>query len=111
MYKLELTPNECLYISDALCSHTVGPAGESWSAYPGFLLKLSGAILESRGGAQTYITVDMTDLFVLRDICKSGVMFGSERVGLNLLYKVSEGLLSESLDVLIPGIFKVKDSG
>lgn len=95
-HPLQLTLLESLYLSDALSMFTQGPPdalpGEA-SPYPNLLLKVGGAVLEAeQKKAPVVIHVTLNELWMVREVAKSSVMMGSERVGLNLLLKVYAGI-------------------
>ena len=94
-YPLKISVLESYYISDAISEHMppLPPPDGSFQVYPDFLLKLGDAILEVTQTKKD-VTVEMspTELRVLREIAKSSVVIGSERVGMNLMLKVYEGL-------------------
>jgi len=100
-YPLQLTVLESYYISDAVSEHTpnLPPPDGEFHAYPDFILKMGGAILE---GTETKrdVTVEMSlvELRVIREVCKTSIVVGSERVGVNLLLKVYEGLRTLSAE-------------
>lgn len=94
-YPLQLTVLESYYISDAVSEHTpnLPPPDGEFHAYPDFILKLGGAILEATQTKKN-MTVEMSliELRVIREVCKTSIVVGSERVGMNLMLKVYEGL-------------------
>ena len=72
------------------------------SPYPNLLLKIGGAVLETdQQKHPVTIQVGLPELWVLRELTKSSVVMGSERVGLNLLLKVYAGIqvLSAESDI------------
>lgn len=81
---------------------TQGPPDAGEGPYPNLLLKIGGAILESES-QKGLITVHLTlnELWMIREVAKSSVVVGSERVGLNLLLKIYGGLrvLSASAEI------------
>ena len=102
---LELTQMESLYLSDSLSMFMQGPPdslpGQA-SPYPNLLLKIGGAVLETdQQKHPVSIQVGLPELWVLRELTKSSVVMGSERVGLNLLLKVYAGIqvLSAESDI------------
>ncbi len=102
---LELTQMESLYLSDSLSMFMQGPPdsipGQA-SPYPTLLLKIGGAVLETDQQKQPVsVQFGLSELWVLRELTKSSVVMGSERVGLNLLLKVYAGIqaLSAESDV------------
>lgn len=92
---IELTRNEAMYLSDALSFASRGPREQTEGAYPTLLLKIGAAFLES-APEKPPVTVHFTpdELWMLREVSKSGVALGTEKVGLNLLTKVYAALLS-----------------
>ena len=96
-YKTEITYNEGLYLSSVLSMHHKGPPDSTYDViYPNLLLKLGGAILESNESeTKRPATVHLTEqeLWVVREMAKSHVTVGTEKVGLNLLIKAYTGLL------------------
>lgn len=96
LHPLELTKLECLFLSDALSMFAPGPPGNGEaSPYPDLLLKILSAFLEADpAGTPVVVSMTQSDLWVIREVAKSSVSVGSEKVGLNLLTKVARGLLS-----------------
>ena len=87
---------ESLYISDSISMYMQGPPdamqGQD-SPYPNLLLKIGGAVLETdqqHAPAVTYLTI--AELWMIREVTKSSVVIGSERVGLSLLLKIYAGI-------------------
>lgn len=72
---------------------TQGPPDAGEGPYPNLLLKIGGAILESES-QKGLITVHLTlnELWMVREVAKSSVVVGSERVGLSLLLKTYAGI-------------------
>jgi hypothetical protein len=63
------------------------------TAYPGLLMKIGGAVLEAEPqGHPATVLLDIFELWMIREVAKSTVVVGSERVGLNLLVKTFEGI-------------------
>ncbi len=95
-YFLQLTPLESLYLSDSLSMFTQGPPdalSESASLLPDLLLKVGAAVLETdRTKEPVDVALALHELWIVREVAKSSVVVGSERVGLNLVIKVYEGL-------------------
>ncbi len=90
---LELTRAECLYLSDVLSFQASGPRQEGDGA--GLLLKIGAAFLETAPEKPPVsIQVSGDELWMIREVAKSGVALGTEKVGLNLMAKVYQGLLS-----------------
>ena len=95
-YPVQLTQLECLYISDSLSMFTQGPPDElpgQGSPYPNLLLKIGSAVLETaQQKAPVVLQLGLAELWVIRETAKSSVVVGGERVGLNLLLKIYEGI-------------------
>ena len=95
-YPVQLTQLECLYISDTLSMFTQGPPDElpsQGSPYPNLLLKIGSAVLETeQQKAPVELQFSLNELWVIREIAKSSVVVGGERVGLNLLLKIYQGI-------------------
>jgi hypothetical protein len=95
-YPVQLTQLECLYISDTLSMFTQGPPDElpsQGSPYPNLLLKIGSAVLETeQQKAPVELQFSLNELWVIREIAKSSVVVGGERVGLNLLLKIYRGI-------------------
>jgi len=104
-YYLQLTLLESLYLSDSLSMFTQGPpdvVSDSASPLPDLLLKVGAAVLETdRTKEPVDVALDLHELWIVREVAKSSVVVGSERVGLNLVIKVYEGLrhLAAAADV------------
>lgn len=95
-YPILLTLLESIYLSDALSMFMQGPpdapAGQA-SPYPVLLLKIGGAVLETdQKKAPVTVHLNLSELWMIREVAKSSVVIGSERVGLSLLLKVYEGI-------------------
>ena len=104
-YLIELSHLETLFLSDSLSMFTQGPPGslgasiDQLSPYPTLLLKIGGAILETeQTKAATKVSMTIAELWMIREVAKSSVVVGSERVGLNLLIKVYEALRTLSAE-------------
>lgn len=100
-YNLSLTLNESTYLSDCLSCFTKAPDHEgnpSQGVYPELLLKVGSAFMElvEERVPVSQIRVTITELWVLREMAKSGVKLGSESVGIALMKKVYAGLLTLS---------------
>lgn len=95
-YFIQLTLLESLYLSDSLSMFTQGPPevlSESASPLPELLLKIGAAVLETdRMKEPVDVALALQELWIVREVAKSSVVVGSERVGLNLIIKVYEGL-------------------
>ena len=95
-YLIKLTLLESLYLSDSLSMFTQGPPevlSESASPLPELLLKIGAAVLETdRTKEPVEVALSLHELWIVREVAKSSVVVGSERVGLNLVIKVYEGL-------------------
>lgn len=104
-YSIQLTLLESLYLSDSLSMFTQGPPdvlSESASPFPDLLLKVGAAVLETdRTKEPVDVALSLNELWIVREVAKSSVVVGSERVGLNLVIKVYEGLrhLAAAADV------------
>ena len=104
-YSIQLTLLESLYLSDSLSMFTQGPPdvlSESDSPLPDLLLKIGAAVLETdRTKEPVEVALALNELWIVREVAKSSVVVGSERVGLNLIIKVYEGLrhLAAAADV------------
>lgn len=97
-FAIELTQLESLYLSDSISMFMQGTPdalpGQAMP-FPNLLLKIGGAVLETAGQRDTAIAhVSLADLWVIREITKSSVVVGSERVGMNLLFKAYTGILA-----------------
>jgi hypothetical protein len=103
-YSIRLTLLESLYLSDSLSMFTQGPPevlSESASLQD-LLLKVGAAVLETdRTKEPVDVALALDELWIVREVAKSSVVVGSERVGLNLVIKVYEGLrhLAAAADV------------
>ena len=99
---MELSHLESLFLSDSLSIFTQGPPDapdNQLSPFPNLLLKIGGAVLETeqlKSSAQ--VSMVLAELWVIREVTKSSVVVGSERVGLNLLLKVYEGIRTLSAE-------------
>ena len=104
-YSIKLTLLESLYLSDSLSMFTQGPPevlSDSASPLPDLLLKIGAAVLETdRTKDPVEVALALHELWIVREVAKSSVVVGSERVGLNLVIKVYEGLrhLAAAADV------------
>ncbi len=100
-YPLKLTLLESFYLSDAISEHTpnLPPPDGEFHAYRDFIPKLGGAVLEIEQTKKD-VTVEMTntELRIIREVSKSSVMYGSEKVGMNLMLKVYKGLRTLAAD-------------
>ena len=94
-YSIQLTLLESLYLSDSLSMFAQGPPevlSESASLQD-LLLKVGAAVLETdRTKEPVDVALALHELWIVREVAKSSVVVGSERVGLNLVIKVYEGL-------------------
>ncbi len=101
-YPIELSHLESLFLSDSLSIFTQGPPDaplNQLSPYPTLLLKIGGAVLETEQlKAAAKVSMGLTELWMIREVTKSSVVVGSERVGLNLLLKVYEGIRALSAE-------------
>ena len=95
-YSIQLTLLESLYLSDSLSMFTQGPPDvltDSSSSVSDLLLKVGAAVLETdRTKEPVDVALALNELWIVREVAKSSVVVGSERVGLNLIIKVYEGL-------------------
>ncbi len=91
-YEVELTQHEVTFLSDSLSIFTQGPSPES-RAYPDLLLKMGAAFLEMGPSKLiSCVALSRDELWMIREVAKSSVSVGPERVGLNLLTKAYKGL-------------------
>ncbi len=95
-YPVQLTHLESLYLSDSISMFMQGPPdglqGQA-SPYPTLLLKIGGAVLETdQQSSQVTVYFSLPELWVIREVTRSSVVIGSERVGLSLLLKVYAGI-------------------
>lgn len=99
-YPIEITKLESVYLSDAISVFAPGPPGTGdHEAYPMLLMKILSAFLEAdTDGQPVVIHVSQAELWMIREVAKSSVMIGAEKVGLNLLTKVAKGLLAVTAD-------------
>ena len=101
-YPLELSHLESLFLSDSLSIFTQGPPDapiNHLSPYPTLLLKIGGAVLETEQmKCSARVSMVLAELWMIREVTKSSVVVGSERVGLNLLLKVYEGIRALSAE-------------
>ena len=101
-YAIELTQLESLYLSDALSMFTQGPPDalpSQASPYPGLLLKIGSAVLETeQRKAPVVVEVTIGELWIIREVAKSSVVVGNERVGLTLLLKIYGGIRTLAAD-------------
>ena len=95
-YPVKMTQLESLYLSDSISMFMQGSPdalpGQS-SPYPTLLLKIGGAVLETeQQKVPAIVHLSLNELWVMREVTKSSVVVGSERVGVSLLMKVYEGI-------------------
>ncbi len=95
-YPVKMTQLESLYLSDTVSMFMQGPPdalpGQA-SPYPTLLLKIGGAVLETeQHKAPATLHLSLNELWIMREVTKSSVVVGSERVGVSLLIKVYEGI-------------------
>lgn len=99
-YPVEITQLEGLFLSDALSMFSQGPPdamSEQASPYPDLLLKIGSAVLElDRNKTPVTVCFDLNELWMMREVSKSSVVVGGERVGINLLVKVYSAIRSLS---------------
>lgn len=96
-YPFELTLGESYYLSDSMSEFrpSMPNADNMQWLYPDFLLKIGSAVLETTASPNKPVIVEFTkdELRVIREVAKSSIMLGAEKVGLNLLVKTYTGLL------------------
>jgi hypothetical protein len=101
-YAVQLTQLESLYLSDSMSMFTQGPPDAlpgQVSPYPALILKIGGAVLETyQHQRPVTVHLDIGELWMVREVTKSSVVIGSERVGLNLLLKVYKGIRALSAE-------------
>ncbi len=90
-YTIKIGSLEALYLSDAISMFQHGPpmAGVDFSAFPDLLVKVGACVLytEEHKGIETGLGLTVEELWMVREVAKSSVVVGSERVGLKLLVK------------------------
>lgn len=92
-YETTLTFNEAILLSDSLSMFSTGP-NQGSHAYPDLLLKVGGAFMDTGPDKPpARVMFSREELWMIREVAKSPISIGSERVGLNLLRKVYAGLL------------------
>ena len=94
-YSIQLTLLESLYLSDSLSMFAQGPPEvlSETTSLQDLLLKVGAAVLETdRTKEPVDVALALHELWIVREVAKSSVVVGSERVGLNLVIKVYEGL-------------------
>lgn len=101
-FAIELTQLESLYLSDSISMFMQGAPdalpGQTMP-FPNLLLKIGGAVLETEQQKGTAVAhVSLPDLWIIREITKSSAVIGSERVGINLLFKAYTGILALSAE-------------
>jgi hypothetical protein len=93
-YTLDLTRNESKFLLDAISIMT--PLMEREEAEV-LVLKIGAAFLDTEQGARDgRVALSVRELWVLKEVTKSAVMVGQEPVGLQILQRVIEGLLTLS---------------
>jgi len=97
-FAIELTQLESLYLSDSISMFMQGTPdalpGQAMP-FPNLLLKIGGAVLETAELGNTAVAhLSLSDLWIIREVTKSSVVVGSERVGMNLLSKAYTGILA-----------------
>jgi hypothetical protein len=101
-YPMQLTQLESLYLSDSISMFTQGPPDAlpgQMSPFPNLLLKIGGAVLETeQQKSAATVHFNLSELWMIREITKSSAVVGSERVGLNLLMKIYNGIRALSAD-------------
>jgi hypothetical protein len=116
-HPITLTQLESIYLSDALSMFMQGPPDAppgQGAPYPVLLLKIGGAVLETeQKKAPVTVQLSLYELWTVREVAKSSVVIGSERVGLSLLLKIYEGIraLSAASDMesLVNALGEVAD--
>ena len=100
--EIELTFNEVTLLCDAITLETAGPEGEG--AYPDLMLKIGSAFIDS-GPDKPRVKVMLTreELWMIREICKTPMTVGPEKVGLNLLRKIYPALRELHADEEVHG--------
>ncbi len=97
-FAMELTQLESLYLSDSISmfmQSTPDALPGQALPFPNLLLKIGGAVLETAEQRDTAVAhVSLSDLWIIREVTKSSVVVGSERVGMNLLSKAYAGILA-----------------
>jgi hypothetical protein len=87
---------ESLFLSDSMSMFMQGPPDAMQghdSPYPNLLIKIGGAVLETdQQGATSTICVNILELWMMREVTKSSIVIGNERVGVNLLVKIYAGI-------------------
>ena len=95
-HPIELTCMESLYLSDSVSMYLQGPPETTPghdTPFPNLLLKIGGAVLETdQQSTPVTIFVNLSELWMMREITKSSVVVGNERVGVNLLLKIYAGI-------------------
>lgn len=97
-YAVTLTRAEACYLSDAIPMHSPGPPDQEITGrpFPNLFLQIGSALLELRDPTKcSEITLKLTEaeLWMIREVAKSSVTVGTEKVGVNLAHKAYEGLL------------------
>ncbi len=103
--RVNLTKLEICFLWDAISMHSIGPP-DSISEdslhphYPDLILKIAGAMAEGmrEGGQGGEVEVEMEfawhELMLMREVAKTSVVVGGEKVGLNLAVKIAGGLIT-----------------
>jgi len=101
-YAVQLTQLESLYLSDSMSMFTQGPPDAlpgQVSPYPTLIQKIGGAVLETHQHKRAVtVQFDLGELWMVREVIRSSVVIGNERVGLKLLLKVYRGLRALSAE-------------
>ncbi len=92
---MKLTQNETLYLADTISIFVEPPPDPiRKSPYPAMVLKIMKAIVVDWNAIHE-VEVDFTwdELMLVFEHTRSTIGFGTEKVGLNLLTKASQGIL------------------
>ena len=110
-FGIDLTQLESLYLSDSISMYMQGTPDSlpgQTMPYPNLLLKIGGAVLETGQQRDTAtIHVSLADLWIIREVTKSSAVIGSERVGMNLLFKAYTGILALSAETDMQSVVSV----
>lgn len=91
MHNLELTQFEALFLSDQLSWYD---EREQLELVHSVLEKVIYAVHSTMNQSPTVTLFSLEELWYLRDHIKSHAQYGNEKVGLNLLLKIAEGITS-----------------
>ena len=94
-YQVEVTRNEARFLLDAVS--LTNPLAEREETER-LVLKIAAAFLECEGASKgtAPVAFSASELWVLKEVTKSAVTIGQEPVGMQLLRRISQGLLSLS---------------